>query len=76
MIGFLFSPVGRFLSAVGGVLLAIAAVYGKGRRDARQKMEAEANADALNRTQAAVRAGDAAATDAARLRDNDGHRRD
>lgn len=76
MISFLFSPVGRFLSAVGGVLLAIAAVYGKGRRDARQKLEAEANADALHRTQSAVRAGDNAAVSPERLRDNDGHRRD
>ena len=76
MIGFLLSPVGRFVSAVGGVLLAIAAVYGKGRRDARQKLEAEANADSLNRTQSAIRAGDSAATDPSRLRENDGHRRD
>jgi hypothetical protein len=76
MIGFLLSPVGRIISAIGGVLLAIATVYGKGRRDARQKMEAEANADALNRTQAAIRAGDSAAVDSTRLRDNDGHRRD
>lgn len=76
MIGFLLSPVGRFISAVGGVLLAIATIYGKGRRDARQKLEAEANEDALNRTQAAIRAGDNAAVDPARLRDNDGHRRD
>ncbi len=76
MIGFLLSPVGRFLSAVGGVLVAVLAVYGKGRRDARQKLEAEANADALARTQSAIRAGDHVATDPARLRDNDGHRRD
>lgn len=76
MIGFLFSPIGRFLTAVGGVLLAIATVYGKGRRDARQKLEAEANADALARTQSAVRAGDNAAVTPARLRDNDGYRRD
>ena len=76
MIGFILSPIGRIISVVGGVLLAIATVYGKGRRDARQKMEAEANADALNRTQAAIRAGDNAAVDSTRLRDNDGHRRD
>jgi len=76
MIGFLLSPIGRFISVAGGVLLAIATVYGKGRRDARQKVEAEANADAFNRTQAAIRAGDNAAVDPTRLRDNDGYRRD
>jgi len=76
MIGFILSPIGRVISVVGGVLLAIATVYGKGRRDARQKLEAEANADALNRTQAAIRAGDNAAVDSTRLRDDDGHRRD
>lgn len=76
MIGFLFSPIGRFLTAVGGVLLAIATVYGKGRRDARQKLEAQANADALHRTQSAIRAGDNVAVSPERLRESDGHRRD
>ena len=76
MIRFLFSPFGRALSAIGGVLLTIATIYGKGRRDARQKLEAKANADALNRTESAIRAGDAAAVDPVRLRESDGHRRD
>lgn len=76
MIGFFLSPIGRFFSAVGGVLVAIVAVYGKGRRDARQKLEAEANADALHRTQSAIRAGDNAAVSPERLRESDGHRRD
>jgi hypothetical protein len=74
MINFVFSPVVRFLSAVGAVLIAIAAIYGKGRKDARQNLEHDANEDALKRTQAAVRSGDA--VDINRLRDNDGHRRD
>lgn len=76
MIGFLFSPIGRFISAVGGVLLAIATIYGKGRRDAQQKMESEANADVLKRTQSAIRAGDGVSTDPNKLRESDGHRRD
>lgn len=76
MIGFLFSPFGRAISAVGGVILAIATIYGKGRRDARQNLEAKANEDVLKRTQAATLAGDSAATDPARLRESDGHRRD
>lgn len=76
MISFLLSPIGRFVSAVGGVLVAILAIYGKGRRDAAAKIEAEAQADASRRVNNAVRAGDSVATDPARLRDNDGHRRD
>jgi hypothetical protein len=76
VIGFLFSPIGRFISAVGGVLLAIATIYGKGRRDARQNLESEANADVLKRTQSAIRAGDRVSTDPDKLRESDGHRRD
>lgn len=75
MISFILSPIGRFLSAVGAVLLAVFTIYGKGRRDARKNLEADANEDVLKRTSAAVRAGDAAA-DRSRLRDDDGHRRD
>jgi len=76
VISFLFSPIGRAISAVGGILLAIATIYGKGRRDARQNLESEANADVLKRTQSAIRAGGRVSTDPDRLRESDGHRRD
>jgi hypothetical protein len=76
VISFLFSPIGRAVSAVGGILLAIITIYGKGRRDARQNLESEANADVLKRTQSAIRAGDGVSTDPSKLRESDGHRRD
>lgn len=76
MINFLLSPIQRFIAALGTFLFAVAVIYGKGRRDASHKMESKANEDALKRTQSAVRAGDGVAVDPARLRDNDGHRRD
>jgi hypothetical protein len=70
------SPIMRWAGAVLGVLGAIAVVYGRGRRDAKQKIEAENNADVLNRTQNAIAAGDAVSRDPERLRENDGYRRD
>jgi hypothetical protein len=75
-LSWLFSPLGRWAATVGGVLIFILGVYGRGRRDARLSIERKATKDALDRTQAAVRAGDVVDLHAARLRDNDGHRRD
>jgi len=76
MLNFLLSPIARIGGAVLAVLTVIGAIYGKGRRDARQKLEAENNADILDRTQKAISAGDAVSRDPSRLRENDGHRRD
>jgi hypothetical protein len=76
MLSFLFSPITRLLGGIMAVLAVIGAIYGKGRRDARQKIEGDSNADALRRTQDAIRAGDAVDTRPDRLRENDGHRRD
>jgi len=76
MIAWLLSPIGRWLAAAGGVILAVATIYGKGRRDARQGIEAKNNADILDRTQKAVAAGDSISRDPSRLRETDGHRRD
>ncbi len=69
------SPIMRWAAAILGVLAAVAAIYGRGRKDAKQKIEAENNADVLNRTQNAIAAGDAVSSDPERLRENDGHRR-
>lgn len=70
------SPIMRWAAAILGVLAAVAAVYGRGRRDAKQKLEAQNNADILKRTQDAISAGDAVNCDPSRVRENDGHRRD
>lgn len=74
MWSFLMSPFVRIGGWVFAALIFVGAIYGRGRRDARKEIEGDANADALRRTQNAVRAGDRAA--AGGLRDNDGHRRD
>jgi hypothetical protein len=71
-----FSRLWQWLVGVGGVLAFILGVYGAGRRGARASIEGKATKDALDRTQAAVRAGDAVDARPDRLRDNDGHRRD
>lgn len=72
----LLTPIGRWLSSAMAVLAGIGAIYLKGRRDAKATLEQKAQADALTRTQNSLRAGDAVRTDAGRLRDDDGHRRD
>lgn len=76
MISWLISPIGRFLASVGGLLLAVFAIYGKGRKDAADTMKEKAANDAARRTQDAISSGDAAGTSPDRLREDDGHRRD
>jgi len=76
MIAWLLSPIGRWAAAAGGIILAVATIYGKGRRDARSNIEAKNNEDILKRTQEAIAAGDSVSSDPSRLRETDGHRRD
>ncbi|KPK04503.1 MAG: hypothetical protein AMJ56_17370 [Anaerolineae bacterium SG8_19] len=76
LVSFLFSPITRLAGWVMAAIAVIGFIYGKGRRDARNKIEGDSNADALRRTQNAIRAGDAVDTRPDRLRENDGHRRD
>jgi len=76
MITWLLSPIGRWLAAAGGIVLTILTIYGKGRRDARQKLEAKNNEDILRRTQDALAAGDSISRDPSKLREDDGYRRD
>lgn len=66
----------RIVGGVGAFFAAALAIYTRGRQDARASIEGKATKDALNRTQAAVRAGDAVNSSPGRLRDSDGHRRD
>lgn len=76
MITWLLSPLMRWISVGLGILLAIGTIYGKGRRDARLKLEAKNNEDILKRTQDALAAGDSISRDLNRVREDDGYRRD
>ena len=73
---FLATPVGRALAAAVAVVAALLTVYTKARRDGRNAERSEAQADALKRTQDAIRAGDRASVTSDRLRNDDGFRRD
>ena len=76
MISWLLSPIGRAVASIGGVVVAILAIYGKGRADAKSKIRSQANEEALRRTNKAIAAGDAVTSDPSRLLEDDGHRRD
>jgi hypothetical protein len=76
MIGFLFSPIGRYV-AIGLVLfMAASGIYWKIRADAIAEVEAAAKADILRRTQDALSAGDRADVSPDGLLKSDGHKRD
>ena len=76
MFSLLFSPIGRYVAIGAVVLIVLGGVYAKIRADAVAEIEAAATADALKRTQDAVRAGDAVNLTPDKLRQSDGHSRD
>ena len=75
MIAFLFTPLGRYIAIAVIALVALTSVYYKIRSDAVAELNASATADALERTNAAIRAGDAITRDPSRLRDSDAFER-
>jgi high-affinity K+ transport system ATPase subunit B len=72
----LFSPLGKYVAILMLVIGLTSCVYFKIRADAIAEVEAQATADALRRTQDAIRAGDAADVSPDGLLKSDGHRRD
>jgi high-affinity K+ transport system ATPase subunit B len=72
----LFTPIGRYAIIAVIVMLTLSGVYFKIRSDAIAEVEAKAVADALRRTQDAVRAGDAVDVTPDGLLKSDGHKRD
>jgi len=72
----LFTPVGRYLAMAFAAIVILSGVYFKIRSDAIAEVEAAATADALRRTQDAIRAGDSVDTSPDGLLKSDGHRRD
>ena len=76
MFSLLFTPIGRYAIIAVIVVLTLSGVYFKIRADAIAEVEAMAVADALRRTQDAIRAGDAVDVSPDGLLKSDGHRRD
>lgn len=76
MFSLLFTPVGRYLTMAFLVIMILSGVYFKIRADAVAEIEAAAMADALRRTQNAIRAGDTVDTSPERVRDADRNKRD
>ena len=76
MIALLLSPLGRYLLIGGILVLALGGWYLKVRSDAKAEVEAAAQADALRRTQDAIRAGDSIDVRPDRLRESDRNSRD
>lgn len=76
MIPFLFTPLGRYVAIGSLILLVGGGLYMKIRADAVAEMQAAAQADALRRTDNAVRAGDAVDLSPDGLLKSDGHKRD
>jgi high-affinity K+ transport system ATPase subunit B len=71
----LFTPIGRYAIIAIIVMLTVSGVYFKIRADAVAEIEAAAVADALRRTQDAIRAGDTVDVSPDGLLKSDGHRR-
>lgn len=76
MFSLLFTPVGRYLVMAFAAIVILSSIYFKIRSDAISEVEAAAVADALRRTQDAIRAGDSVDTSPDSLLKSDGHRRD
>ena len=76
MISLLFSPLGRYITIGGGILVILVGIYLKIRADAVEGMKARAQSDIIERTKDALDAANTVNLNPERLRDNDGNRRD
>jgi hypothetical protein len=74
----LFSPIGRWLAAVGAALSILFAAYLKGRAEGKAALEQDQARERERRAKNAIQAYDGVRRDAAagQLLKNDGHRRD
>ncbi len=76
MIPLFFTPLGRYITISGGILVILVGIYLKIRADAVEGMKARAQSDIIERTKDALDAANSVNLDPERLRDTDGHRRD
>lgn len=72
----IFSPIGRVLSAVFAVLVAIATIYKKGKSDAEDNIREKSSSDTIKRLTNAINASHSVSSDPNKLRENDGFKRD
>lgn len=77
-LSFTLSPIGRWLSAIGGILMAVFVIYRKGRSEGIAELQREQEQERARRSNNALEADNAVRRDIAsgRLYENDGHRRD
>jgi len=75
---FIFSPIGRWLAAVGATLSLLLAVYLKGRSEGKEAIRQDQESERNRRARNAIQADDSVRRDVAngRLYETDGHRRD
>jgi len=73
IVDFLLSPFVRVAGWIVAAITVIGVIYGKGRRDAREKIKGKANEEALRRTQNSIASGNRVAS--GELRADDGHKR-
>ena len=76
MIPLFFTPLGRYITIGGGILVILFGIYLKIRADAVEDIKARAQSDIIERTKDALDAANAVNLNPERLRDNDGNRRD
>ena len=76
MIPLFFTPLGRYITISGGILVILVGIYLKIRADAVEDIKAKAQADIIERTKDALDAANAVNLNPERLRDTDGNRRD
>ena len=76
MIPLFFTPLGRYITIGGGILVTLFGIYLKIRADAVEDIKARAQSDIIERTKDALDAANAVNLNPERLRDNDGNRRD
>jgi hypothetical protein len=76
MIPLFFTPLGRYITIGGGILVILFGIYLKIRADAVEDIKARAQSDIIERTKDALDAANTVNLNPERLRDNDGNRRD
>ena len=76
MIPLFFTPLGRYITIGGGILVTLFGIYLKIRADAVEDIKARAQSDIIERTKDALDAANTVNLNPERLRDNDGNRRD